>query len=442
MTLGGFLYRSFSGKLLTSLIAIFYFSSISIPPVSAASDPVITWMESSLVPSTGYPYISIASYNGEQFNFPQVTVTGSCSIKNRLITTKKSGYCTVKIMLRAKGNYKAKTAIKKFAIKPAAGVATNLPTSFTNRTTANGLGSDIVNGVYVEGSNVYAATEGGLSISTDGGATFTNRTTANGLGFNTVFRVFAIGPTVYAATGYGLSISTDGGATFQNRTKVNGLGSDAVMAVYVTGSTVYAATLGGLSISTDGGISFTNRTTKDGLGDDFAHDLHVDGSKIYLATISGVSISSDGGRTFVSRKADSGLGNAGFPSAKGLYAVGQNLYAATQDGLSVSLDGGQTFRRQWIAYGIGLGCDDINDVFVSNSTIYAATGRGNCFNGLVGGLSMSINGGRTYTNLTTANGLGNNMVNEVQVVGSKVYLATGLIGKGCVKSCGGVSISK
>ncbi|MFH1263856.1 MAG: hypothetical protein V1495_10510 [Pseudomonadota bacterium] len=54
-----------------------------------------------------------------------------------------------------------------------------------------------------------------MSISTDGGATFTNRTTADGLGDNDVNGVFAVGSTVYAATdGGGLSISTDGGTTF------------------------------------------------------------------------------------------------------------------------------------------------------------------------------------------------------------------------------------
>jgi hypothetical protein len=35
--------------------------------------------------------------------------------------------------------------------------------------------SGIVRGVYADGSTVYAATKGGLSISTDGGATFNGR---------------------------------------------------------------------------------------------------------------------------------------------------------------------------------------------------------------------------------------------------------------------------
>jgi hypothetical protein len=429
------------GKVIALVVVTTVFSSMSIPPASAATDPVITWMESSLVPSTSYPEISIASYNGEAFNLPNVTVSGSCSIKKWLITTKKSGFCTVKITLRAKGNFKAKTAIKKFAIKPADSVSTDLPTTFTNRTTANGLGSDIVNGVYVDGQNVYAATEGGLSISSDGGMTFSNRTMANGLGSKNVIRVIANGSNVYAATQGGLSISSDGGNTFTNRTTANGLGNNYVSSLAVVGSTVFAVTSLGLSISTDGGTTFIYRPAIDDRGFSSANDLYVDGSKIYLSSSRGVSISTDEGKTFNKPKSESGLGNAETSSTNGLFAVGERLYAATRRGLSVSLDGGQTFRRQWIAVNIGLGCDHINDVFVSGKTIYAATGDGDCHLGGVGGLSMSTNGGRTYTNLTTANGLGNNMVNEVQVVGSKVYLATGLTGKRCVNSCGGLSIS-
>jgi LPXTG-motif cell wall-anchored protein len=114
-------------------------------------------------------------------------------------------------------------------------------------------------GVYVVGSNVYAATgvtalpaaPGGLSISTNGGANFTNKTTHNGLGNNDVFGVYAFGSNVYAATDGGLSISTDGGASFTNKTTADGLGSNIVYGVYVDGSNVYAATDGGLSISAD-----------------------------------------------------------------------------------------------------------------------------------------------------------------------------------------------
>ena len=113
-------------------------------------------------------------------------------------------------------------------------------------------------GVYAvgPGPTIYAATRGGLSISTDlyDNPAFTNYTQAtNGLGSDVVYGVYAVGSTVYAATGGnpagGLSISTNGGTSFTNYTDANGLGSNVVQGVYAVGSTVYAATSNGLSIS-------------------------------------------------------------------------------------------------------------------------------------------------------------------------------------------------
>ena len=55
--------------------------------------------------------------------------------------------------------------------------------SFINKTTSDGLGANgVPGGVYASGSSLYAGTNGGLSISADGGSTFfANRTTADGL---------------------------------------------------------------------------------------------------------------------------------------------------------------------------------------------------------------------------------------------------------------------
>ena len=91
-------------------------------------------------------------------------------------------------------------------LAPAASAATQ-DITFTNATTSNGLGTSSVNGVYAVGSTIYAATYGGLSISTDGGATFTNYTTDNGLGDNYLLGVYEQGGTIYAATPSGLSFS-------------------------------------------------------------------------------------------------------------------------------------------------------------------------------------------------------------------------------------------
>jgi len=90
-----------------------------------------------------------------------------------------------------------------------------------------------VQGVYVDGSTVYAATNSGLSKSTDGGTSSTSSTT--GLGSKNVYGVYASGDTVYAATAAGLSFSTDGGTNFTYKTTTSGLGSNTVNGVYASG---------------------------------------------------------------------------------------------------------------------------------------------------------------------------------------------------------------
>jgi hypothetical protein len=128
-------------------------------------------------------------------------------------------------------------------------ISTNGGASFTNYTTANGLVSNLVRGVYATGSTVYVATSQGLSISTNGGANWTNYTTANGLGDNWVEGVHAVGNTIYAATsGGGLSISTNGGANWTTYTRATGLASPVVLDVWASSGTVYAATSYGLSM--------------------------------------------------------------------------------------------------------------------------------------------------------------------------------------------------
>jgi hypothetical protein len=88
-----------------------------------------------------------------------------------------------------------------------------------------------VKGVYVTGGKIYAATTGGLSISTDGGETFNNRLEG---GVNGVYVRDGI---IYAASESGVEISTDGGASWVQR-----LGRYAT-GVYVDESgTIYAGT--------------------------------------------------------------------------------------------------------------------------------------------------------------------------------------------------------
>jgi hypothetical protein len=64
----------------------------------------------------------------------------------------------------------------------------------------NYLAGDLSRGVYAIGNSIYVATDDGLRISTNGGVSWSAYTTANGLATNAVFGVYAVPGAVYAAT--------------------------------------------------------------------------------------------------------------------------------------------------------------------------------------------------------------------------------------------------
>jgi len=306
--------------------------------------------------------------------------------------------------------------------------------------TPYGLGSNIINSIFVKNKIIYAATNEGLSISYDEGKNFINRSiedglpvmdikdifildkkvfiatwggglaisndegksisktldVTNGIASNQCNSVFAAnnGQEIYAATDSGLSVSLDGGKTFSTKTKADGLGSDAVRKVIVDSNIIYAATHDGLSISTDDGKSFQNKTTENGLGINMTFDIFVDGGDIYAATMGGLGISADGGNTFNNVNSYSGLGSN---YIFGIDVKSDTIYAATSGpdggGVSISTDNGETFSNKTSEE--GLGSDYVNDVFVLNETIYAAT---------TGGLSISKDNGNCFINKTSGTG--------------------------------------
>jgi alpha-tubulin suppressor-like RCC1 family protein len=289
--------------------------------------------------------------------------------------------------------------------------------TFNNRTTINGLGSNSVTDVYVTSNNtIYASTSNGFAISNNGGSTFTNRTSTNGLGTNTVYSIF-VTPTngnIYAATTGGVSISTDGGNTFVNRTTANGLGNNFTFQTFIDNSSrVYAATTGGLAISTDGGNTFSNKTTANGLGSNSIRGVFVTASNIiYAATNAGLSISSDGGNTFTNKTTTNGLGSN---TTYKIFVSNNIVYVATGGGLSISTDGGNSFTNKDILNGLGSNLVYAVTTSIDNK-IYASTS---------GGLSISLDGGNTFTNYTSANGLGSSSVISTYIFSNgNIYAAT------------------
>jgi photosystem II stability/assembly factor-like uncharacterized protein len=116
--------------------------------------------------------------------------------------------------------------------------------AWTNYTTVNGLGSTRVTGVAFSGSTIVAATDGGVSVSTDDGANWKNYST-----ISLPSRVAISGTSIYVGSSLtgGLFLSTDNGASWLTCT--NGLASPQVSGIVVSDSKVYVSGYLGLSVS-------------------------------------------------------------------------------------------------------------------------------------------------------------------------------------------------
>jgi len=194
--------------------------------------------------------------------------------------------------------------------------------SWTQKTIADGLGSNNVVSVYVAAGTIYAGTDvAGLSISADGGKTWMIKQTAQGLADAKVTSVFAIGDSVVVGTQQGVSISKDRGQTWENKNEKTGFecySTDNIYSVAMSSpNTIYATfSVAGcgllchcLGISSDGGNTWTFKTDKDGVGS-LGRSLFVLGGEIYLGDIRAMgdtghlSISRDNGNTWITQPAE------------------------------------------------------------------------------------------------------------------------------------------
>ncbi len=116
--------------------------------------------------------------------------------------------------------------------------------------------------VAVSVGNVYLATWSGLWVSSDGGANFTVKGTADGLASDLIDDVAVDGAgVVLAATNSGLSKSVNSGMSFTAAAtpQIYPYG------VFAQGSTWYGAGYSGISISQDGGVTWLNRGVAEGV---------------------------------------------------------------------------------------------------------------------------------------------------------------------------------
>jgi hypothetical protein len=285
-----------------------------------------------------------------------------------------------------------------------------------------GLNPALVNEVTTVGTSVYAATNNGLSYSTDNGLTYTLVPIGGTLSVNDVA---VNGTNVFVATNDGIWSSNSGGTVSGSFNQA--LSGQFVHALFVVGSKVYVGTTNGLyeftyDVVTNSLAQDAHYTTADGLGSDQVNGIFVKSGIIFAATSGGLSIKFNPLFPFFNRN----LSNSGLASnnVRSVFESGGIIYAGTANGLSVSTNGGSSFSNV-------LPGESINDIFISSGLIYLAT---------INGLKVTTSGSDTFTTYLTQDGLGQNSTNGVFVTASNdVFVANnGGISKGSV-SFGAIS---
>ena len=201
------------------------------------------------------------------------------------------------------------------------------------------------------------------------------------------------GLTIYAATGGGVyfSASLDPGTTW---TAIPG---SASVGIFLVGTTIYAAT-GNAGLSVYNGTTWSFYTTPS-LPSANVVCVFDDGTNVYAGTSdAGLAVAANTSLSTWTVYNTSNTGN-GLASndVQGISVYSGLIYAATAAGLSVY--NGST----WTTYLPGV---SVNNVYVSGSSIYAATASG---------VWVSLNGGTSWSNATIAQGLASNTVSSISV---------------------------
>lgn len=200
--------------------------------------------------------------------------------------------------------------------------------------------------LYATDTALYVSTNAGLFVASlaASGLSWRAITSAdNGLPNDVVCDVHLDGSTLYAATMGGLGISTDGGVTWaSSAARPNRADDDGgIQKVVSSGSAIYVTSDSGLSVSPDGGQSWTiYDASTDGFSDGFVTDLCLSGGKLYAACTDGLFVTADSGSSWTKLLA---------ASDDELDAIAQvaerdgTLYALGFHALMTSTDGGSSW---------------------------------------------------------------------------------------------------
>ena len=214
-------------------------------------------------------------------------------------------------------------------------------------------------------------------------------------------------------TGKGIYFNSSPGATFNSRafddvedSSGNSLLSNTVNSIYAHNSTVVVGTQSGLGLSLDNATSFTAPTVFKNKNISAVGGINSDWA---VAADNSLYFTSNNGSTFT-------LFNytAGTPSINeiiGIQSVSNYFFISTSNGVFYTINGGASFNQ--------LTFTASNGISAANGKLFVATNSGVLkFDISLGGVPASLG------SITTGNGLGSNIINDVAVNSTDLYIAT------------------
>ncbi len=229
---------------------------------------------------------------------------------------------------------------------------------------------------------------------------------------------FYLGNTSFLAvsngtTGKGIYFNSSPGATFNSRafddvkdSNGNSLLSNTVNSIYAHNNTVVVGTQSGLGLSLDNAATFTAPTT-------FKNKN--------ISAVGGIdtvwAVAADNNLYFTSNNGSSfTLFNytAGTPTINeivGIQSTSNYYFISTSSGVFYTINSGATFTQLTFA--------SSNGISAANGKLFIATNSGVIKYDITAGGAPVL-----PVNITTANGLGSNVVNDVAVNNSELYIAT------------------
>lgn len=257
------------------------------------------------------------------------------------------------------------------------------------------------------GNNFYAAGNGGVYLSTDGGATWTVRNT--GMTYSVIQALLIDGGKMYAGTQQGTTATNEVWVSEDNalnwRKLGNGIAADfpanfanRVFELAVVGGKLFAAGTSGVLVFD--GTKWNTAYRGPNIVSFFS--IAASGNTLIAGSwYHGVARSTDGGATWT--ETNNGLNSR---AVGGVYKANGVLYAGTTWGVMISRDEGQTWTQSTAPIA------ECYSIFPFDGKIYG---------GFNGGVAYTSDQGQTWTVIPTSSGLPTGIVFRLLNVGNVLY---------------------